>query len=200
VLDTISSIRKYLGKGKKMLVILVDNSVFTKEQKAALVKAADVLLNHRDDARLNFYTSDHPQKGAGEVLQVLSALDFLDKRKITFTQLFKLTGRYLLNDSFDAEMYYKEEKSIFKQRMDVKDREYFYTSFFKIAQKDRLLFQSALFAVFDAYRRDEYKQFNGFQDEEVLLPMLMGKTFKSVNHLGMTQKVSVGGTGTVDDV
>merc|ERR1711865_35044 len=185
----IASIKKHLGQKKKLLIILVDNSDFTEGQRKGLVEAADVLLNHRDDPRLQFYTSYHPQKGAGEVLQVLSAMAFLDKQQITFTQLFKLTGRYLLNDSFDSEKYYKEPKSIFKQRMDVKDREYFYTSFFKIAKADRVLFQAALFAVFDAYRRDEYKRFNGFQDEEVLLPMLLGKTFKKVDHLGMTQKV-----------
>ena len=82
-----------------------------------------------------------------------------------------------------------------------------YTSFFKICQADQTKFEKALKSVFEAYMRDEYKQFNGWQDEEVLLPMLMGKggdgkksAFKKLTHLGLTQRVSVGGTGTVADV
>jgi hypothetical protein len=81
-----------------------------------------------------------------------------------------------------------------------------FDSFFKICKGDRETFEVAINDVFDAYSRDEYKRFSGWQDEEVLLPWLMEKgtnahtTFKRLKHLGLTQKVSVGGTGTVDDV
>jgi hypothetical protein len=208
VLKTIETVKKYIGPAGKHLIILVDNSEFDAKTgyKEKLAAAADIFINNPEDAKLHFYTSVHPQKGAGEVLQVASALKFLKEADITFNMLFKITGRYLLNDSFDLKQYTGEDKSMFKQRMDVKDRDYYYTSFFKICQGDRETFEVAINDVFDAYSRDEYKRFNGWQDEEVLLPWLMEKgtnahtTFKRLNHLGLTQKVSVGGTCTVDDV
>lgn len=200
--------------GKKVLVILIDNSVLPQSKIARLQKEADVFLNKVHDARLNYYTDKSLQKGAGEVLQMLSALKFLEDKRVKFERLFKITGRYRLNDKFLIQQYLPE-KSMFKKNTAVQDgRQYYFTSFFKICRADSRRFAGALHEVFRAYQTSNFERYGGWQDEEVLLPALMGgatftaeletyptvSLFEDIKHLGLVQRGATSEGRAIDNV
>ena len=100
--------------------------------------------------------------------------------------MFKITGRYLINDSFDYSVYDNED-IIFKRNEEVTDRAYFFTCFYKISGSKFDHFYNVMEELYEDIQNNAYE----YEEWEVLLPMLLHKEFKTVENLGITQDIAV---------
>jgi hypothetical protein len=185
-IKTITSIRKYIPDS---YIILFDNSDFSSEYFEKLFNMVDLFINITTDETLNLYTNVKKTKVYGELAQTSKALDYFANYEKNFTikQFFKISGRYLINETFNYSQY-ENDKNIFKKNNDVVDRNYFYTSFYKINGKN-----------FNAYHDNIKKTFeesigNDIYDSaefEVLIPKKLNYDFIETDNLGITQNISI---------
>ena len=94
---TIQSIRKKIPNHKIMIVECTD---FTNEEKSYFEKECDYVLNLWHEKEL------HPKifglsKSLGEGTMTIQALKYIIKNKYEYDNLFKICGRYWLNDKFN---------------------------------------------------------------------------------------------------
>jgi len=196
-LDTINSIRKYFNN-KYYKIILVDNSRLSEEQKITLKNNVDILLG-RDDMeeidKVDYETDIVINKGFGEAAQLNEANKYIKKHNLSFKNLFKISGRYLLNDNFNYE-HFNNNKNNFKLAVEIIKNNplinnYYYTSFFKIS-----------YNYFDKYKMSiELLLTNRYILSECInyeqeLPNTIkyfsgAESFQYVNKLGLTQNISV---------
>lgn len=139
---------------------------------------------------MNHYTDRSPYKGAGECSQLISAIRYLVKHKVSFSRLFKITGRYLLAEDFSMEPYL-QRRNVFRRDSTVLDREYYFTCFFKLDISSLKQFYGALLEIMRSYNSRDFKRFGGWADIEVMLPIALGKNFEEIAYLGVIQKVAV---------
>lgn len=115
-LETIASIRKYRQTAK---ILLVECSPLPDEKKRKLGGLVEyytnIYENSTDEARENCLQSD--KKGLGEAYQTKCAIKFIQENSIRFRRLFKISGRYSLNDEFD-EKRYSDSAYTFKLRVE----------------------------------------------------------------------------------
>ena len=78
---------------------------------------------------------------------------------------FKISGRYFLNNTFDYNVYENNE-NIFKKNMNVCDRNYYYTSFYKLTKMMIPIFFKKLDVIFN--NKEQYIQY----DLEVIIANL----------------------------
>jgi hypothetical protein len=100
--------------------------------------------------------------------------------------LFKITGRYVLNETFDFNKLDNDD-IIFKRNSDVVDRLYYFTCFYKIGMKNLQLFYDTIYQLFEDILENAYE----FEEWEVLLPNLLYGKFTTVDKLGVTQNLAV---------
>ena len=183
-LETIKSVRKNIPKS---YIILLDNSIFQQNEKKLLESYVDVFLNILNEEKLNYFTNDSIYKSYGEISQTYFLIKYLKKIKNkNIINLFKITGRYLINDNFNYENY-KNENNIFKLNKDVTDRKYIYTCFYKISNKNLdnyILINDKLFN--DIQSSNKYDNI----DYEVLFPAQIND-IKFIDYLGIMQNVAV---------
>lgn len=112
-LETISSIRKYMPNAK---ILLLECSPLSTVQTLELLTRVDYFQNiyENEEARKNCLQTE--KKGLGEAYQTKSAIEYIHQHSISFRRLFKLSGRYSLNDEFD-EKHYSHSAFTFKQRV-----------------------------------------------------------------------------------
>ena len=112
-LESIASIRKYMPTAK---ILLLECSALNEEQNEGLASRVDYYKNVYDneEARQNCLQTE--KKGLGEAYQTQCAIDYIQQNSIAFRRLFKLSGRYSLNDEFD-EKHYSHSAFTFKQRV-----------------------------------------------------------------------------------
>lgn len=182
-IDTINSIRKYIPSA---YIILFDNSKLEKIQYNKLNNIVDLFINITDNKELNYYTNISPTKAYGDFMQTKYFLDNI--KNININNLFKISGRYLLNNSFNYNNYDNDD-NIFKRNDNVKDREYYYTSFYKISKKNLNNYIDSINNLYDEIINDNetYKNI----DYEVLLPLKLNYDFTNVDILGVTQNLAV---------
>jgi hypothetical protein len=105
-LKTIYSIRE---KNPDAKIFLLECSHMSKEQENFLREKVDIFLNLSDteihEAVLN-------SKSTGEKMMTLKAIDYLEKENINFDNLFKISGRYWLNENFNLDNYKNESYTI----------------------------------------------------------------------------------------
>jgi len=185
-LETISSIRKYIPNAH---IVLFDNSKFKAEEFDKLNKSVNLFINLCDDEELNEYTNNKSSKIYGELAQFFSFLEYFEKnmKDLPIKQFFKISGRYLVNETFNYHTY-NNNFNIFKRNVDVEDRKYFYTSFFKIS--------GAKFNGFSKTMRELFKECKTHSnydnmDFEVVIPEKLNYDFIETKNLGITQNVSV---------
>jgi len=184
-INTMKSIRKHIPDS---YIVLVDNSEFNKNEYEMLLSLTDYFINITDDNILNYYTNETPLKILSEIVQQLCFYEnFIKKININNTiNFFKISGRYFINESFNYN-YYNNELNIFKQNKEITDRDYFYTSFYKLNKNILLDYFEELVKIFE--EKDNYNE-NTINDIEVVVPSkIQDKTL--VENLGITQIFAV---------
>lgn len=184
-INTIKSIRKHIPDS---YIVLVDNSEFNKNEYEMLLYLTDYFINIKNDNILNYYTNESPIKLFSELVQQLCFYEkFIKKICISnIRNFFKISGRYFINESFNYK-HYNNELNIFKQNAEIKDREYYYTSLYKLNTNILLEYFEQLVKIFE--ERDNYNE-NTINDIEVVVPSkIQDKTL--VENLGITQIFAV---------
>ena len=193
-LETINSIKKFIPN---VFIVLFDNSKFdiNNYMYIMLKQRVDLFLNISNNKELNYYTDEYQYKAFGDISQQIEFynlfLKFTELNKIK--HFFKISGRYIINNKFDYSLY-DNNKNIFKKNNDILDKEYYYTSFFKLEKGILNEYFEKLKKLVDNKEKYENKQ----SDCEVILPNLIMDKITLLDNLGITQRISVyGGT---DDI
>jgi hypothetical protein len=103
--DTIESIRKI---GSNTRIIMVECSSLSDEKEATLKSLVDIYINIYGEAEGIKACLETNKKGFGEAVQSLRAIEYISKNNILFDRLFKISGRYFLNENFDDKKYSME--------------------------------------------------------------------------------------------
>lgn len=108
-LQTISSIRL---KVSNSYIIIADNSELSNEIKVKLNKVTNKYLDLSSD--LQGVSAGKIGKSVGEIYSILRAYEELTKSRVNYHQVFKISGRYSLNDNFTLD-HYPPDCIIFKK-------------------------------------------------------------------------------------
>lgn len=94
---TIQNVKENIPEVK---ILLVECSEFTDEERNYFEKECEWIINliQNNSERENIFSQS---KSLGEGTMMISALEFLIKNNIEYDNLFKITGRYWLNENFD---------------------------------------------------------------------------------------------------
>ena len=188
-LDTIKSIKKHIPNN---FIIIIDNSKLDIKKNETIRNIVDIFINPYDDVILSYYTDISKFKAYGEIYQTKIILDKIDElilsKKLLINNLFKITGRYVINDNFDYDNY-KNDHNIFKKNENVKDRKYYYTCFYKISCNKFKNYKMIINNIFDKIVKDKSNIYDNV-DLEVFLPEEL-KDFNKIDNLGITQNISV---------
>lgn len=108
---TLKTIRSKIPNG---LIILVDVTTFTKEEEDFLNSNCDIILNENKNDEM--ITAVHSNKSNGERCYLLTAIQkifYLLKIYPNIKNIFKVSGRYFLNDNFKYENYCNDKNCVF---------------------------------------------------------------------------------------
>jgi hypothetical protein len=184
-INTIESIRKYIPNS---YIILIDNSQLDDNMIIKLKEKTDHFINVTNNTELNYYTDVNEYKALGEISQQLFVYNIflknLDISKINY--FFKISGRYFLNENFNYSIF-DNQNNIFKKNNEVTDRNYYYTSFYKLNKNILEFYFSKLKEAMD--NKEIYM--NDKSDLEVIIPSLLKDKFTTVDNIGLTQIYSV---------
>jgi len=183
--DTIRSIRQYIPNS---FIILYDNSHFTNTEYHEIKNVVDCFINHHNDETVNYLTNHSIHKVFGEISHTYKILKYLNTyyRGMKIKNVFKITGRYVIDNRFQYSQYDNEE-TIFKRNELVIDRAYYFTCFYKIGSAKIDFFNEIMEELYEDIQNNCYEH----EEWEVLLPTLLYKQFTVVNELGITQKIAV---------
>jgi len=108
--STIQSIKAKIPNHK---ILLVECSDFNEEEKLYFEKECDYILNLYNNKELhcNIFGLS---KSLGEGTLTIQALRYINENNISYANLFKISGRYWLNDNFDYNIF-NNEMLIFKK-------------------------------------------------------------------------------------
>jgi len=101
-LQTIQSIRNLKDNTK---IILVECSNLSEEMENTLKQNVDYYLQTYSIDYVREGCINSSYKGFGEVLQTIEAVKYIKENHIDFHKLFKISGRYYLNENFLKEKY-----------------------------------------------------------------------------------------------
>jgi hypothetical protein len=109
---TIYSVKQFIPNNK---ILLVECSLLTEDEKTFFTENTDYFLNLYDlnDKRILERINSN-SKSMGEGTMTMFGLDFLLNNNIEFDNLFKLSGRYWLNDNFNYNFYDNNFSSVCK--------------------------------------------------------------------------------------
>lgn len=183
--ETIKSVREYIPNA---YIVLYDNSVFIDNEFQTINNLVDCFLNHHNDEVINEFTNSSPHKVFGEISQTCRMLQYLHKyhTNMNIRNLFKLSGRYVLNKYFKYENLDNND-IILKRNKDVKDRYYYFTCFYKVGKEKLPIYYEVMNELYDDICNNAYE----FEEWEVLFPTLLYNEFSTVDNLGVTQNISV---------
>jgi len=178
-ISTIQSIRKYIPNS---YIVLFDNSKLDEYKKNILDLMVDTFINITDNELLNYYTDEINCKLYGELIQYIFFYEYflihLNLKNIN--SYFKISGRYIINKNFNFNLLLENNETIFKINENITDREYFYTSFYKLNKNVLNYFFKNLKNIF------ENKHLYKYKDWECVLPTLINKKVTRET-LGITQ-------------
>jgi len=191
--DTIKTIYSVKEKIKDCYIVLFDNSLFTCEEYNNLKSEVDFFINITNDDDLNFYTNKFKYKAFSEMFQIIKCYEYFISKinKKYIKNIFKISGRYFLNDNFDYNKFDNND-NIFKRNNNLLNMKYYYTSFYKISGNFSDDFFKLLIKTFQD--KDKYLEMN----LEEIIPEIINYNFKELDILGLTQKIAV--WNQVDDV
>ena len=121
-------------KIKDSYIVLFDNSVFIQDEYNNLKNNVDCFINITNDNDLNFYTDKFKYKAFSEMFQTIKCYEYFISKinKKYIKNIFKISGRYFLNDNFDYNKFDNND-NIFKKNKELTEMKYYYTSFYKIS-------------------------------------------------------------------
>ena len=143
----------------------------------------NIFINITDNKLINYCTNKHTNKGIGELIQIKYMLKFVND--ITFSNLFKITGRYIINEKFDFKKY-DNDKNIFKHNNSIEISKYYYTSFYKISNAN----YSKYFNIIEKLFNCNIKNYI-YEPLEVILSRAMNYDFELFDTLGITERIAV---------
>ena len=185
-IETINSIR---SKIQNSFIILYDNSILNNDEYYSIVDRVDCFINHHNDNVINNFTNNSAHKLFGEIAQTYKILEYLTifHKNMNIKNLFKITGRYVINEDFDYNKLNNINNIVFKRNTDVEDRLYYFTCFYKVNQNKIKLYQDVIFELFEDIKNGNYE----YEEWEVLLPNLLYGEFETIDTLGITQRIAV---------
>jgi hypothetical protein len=104
-IKTIESIRKYTDAK----ILLIECSYLSKEWEDYLINITDYYINCYDIKEIRDACLLSNKKGFGEVMKMKKAISFINDNGIKFNLLFKISGRYYLNNNFNLDRFSEEE-------------------------------------------------------------------------------------------
>lgn len=107
-LHTIQSIRIHSPHSP---ILLVECSELSEEMEHELRSNVDYFLQCYENIAVRNACIQNGLKGYGEAMKTMEALRYLEKHRISFQRLFKISGRYYLNSSFSKDNYSFEQYS-----------------------------------------------------------------------------------------
>ena len=188
-LETINSIKEFIPN---VFIVLFDNSKLDSNNYMYIMlkQRVDLFINILNNKELNYYTDVYQYKAFGDIAQQIEFynlfLKFTELNKIKY--FFKISGRYIINKKFNYSLY-DNNKNIFKKNIHILDKEYYYTSFFKLDKSILNEYFIKLKNLLD--NKDKYE--NKYSDCEVILPNLIIDKISLLDNLGITQRISVYG-------
>jgi hypothetical protein len=197
-IETINSIKKYIPD---VCIFLLDNSDFSDiDMINELYNKCDVFINPKLNKKLEYYTNNYPHKGISEAYQIIYLLDIINNIDIKYNNLFKISGRYIINDTFNINIFNNENINFKKISTDYSlfDSNYYsslfkisyryYTSFYKISYNNILLYINSYKIIIKNIKN---KIIN--TDIEILLPYLIKiENIQLLEHIGITQNIASG--------
>jgi hypothetical protein len=183
--QTIETIQSIRNKISNSYIVLFDNSEFTEKEHKLLNKTVDYFINIIDNNILNYYTNFCEYKYLSELTQQIYSYSYFFKY-MNFNKIgnfFKISGRYLINNKFNYNNY-NNDNNIFALNNNIKDREYYYTCFYKISNKFLKTYFKNLIGVF--FQKEKYFNY----DLEVIFGIVFKKNMTLLNELGITQRIS----------
>lgn len=152
-LKTIYSIRE---KNPGAKIFLLECSDMSREQEHFLKEKVDIFLNLSSD--IEIHETVLKSKSLGEKMMMLKAIDYLEKENIDFDNLFKISGRYWLNENFYIDNFKNESYSI--KRL---ENNMVITNFYKLPK--RLVFKLKDYLLNSSSDIEEFKiSFTNFID------------------------------------
>jgi hypothetical protein len=101
--QTKNTIRTIRNKVKNVFIYLIEGSLLPNEMESEIIGLVDRYTNFSGDSEMRKIIDD-PQKSKGEVALLLSAIKKFDDIG-QFDNIFKISGRYFLNDNFFIERF-----------------------------------------------------------------------------------------------
>lgn len=174
-LNTIDTVRKYIPNS---YIVLVDNSIFKIDEINLLNDKVDKFINIINNEKVNNFTDKNVVKAYGEIAQTKQALDFINVDK--FNNFFKISGRYLVNETFNINDYLIDD-NVFK--IENLNKKIYHTFLYKICPKKFNNYVSTINKLFETEGLNE--------PYEIILPKYLNYDFSLIKNLGMTKNVSV---------
>ena len=166
-----------LSKIKDKKILFIEGSEIDKDYEKTIKNIVDFYINIKNDHQLKAII-DGLSKGRAEATLTIEALKYVNIEK--FDNIFKISGRYYLNDSYE-ESVFDENVSIFKLSSSS-----FITTFYKINKKDFELYLKTLDRAFSSGKMYEVIFYNAFKN-----------IAKEINNIGVAGEVSVNGNFVV---
>jgi hypothetical protein len=110
-LQTIQSIRELNDNSR---ILLVECSDLSEEMTTVLKQKVDYFIQAYQNDTVRAACLDSTKKGYGEIKKLQYACEYIKQNNIAFRRLFKISGRYFLNGSFNKTCY---DDSIFTFKM-----------------------------------------------------------------------------------
>ena len=123
---TIKSVREKLSNSK---IIIVECSYFNEEENNYFKENCDYILNLWNKKELHNYIFG-PSKSLGEGTMTIEALKYIEELNLEYQYLYKISGRYWLNENFKIENI---QNNVFK-RINNNENNVF-TALYKIDKK-----------------------------------------------------------------
>ena len=101
---TIQSVRERIPEAK---ILLVECSVLTEEEETYFKTHCDYFINVVQEPNMLCWTTGL-SKALGEGSMTIRALEYIQQQGFVFENLFKITGRYYLNDYFQYDEFDNE--------------------------------------------------------------------------------------------
>ena len=183
-INTINSIRKHIPDA---YIVLFDNSIFNYFEYYVLNNLVDTFINITNNPTLNYFTDVFEYKAFGEISQTLQFLElFLKEDYLKINNFFKITGRYEINNEFNYDQY-DNDLNIFKKHLSIKDKEYYFTCFYKM---DKSILKEVQ-AIFVEFVKNKEKYMNNNSDLEVIFPNAIMDKIHLVDNLGIVENIGV---------
>jgi hypothetical protein len=170
-------------------VFLIECSQLTDEENLYFNNNCDIFINLYDLKNQSIINNiNSPSKSLGEGTMTIFALDYLFNNKIKFNNLFKISGRYWLNDKFDYEIY--DNDKIVAQYI----KNFGSTALYKLPfSVSRLWFEHLKNSGERFFKCDGYEQIfasflDSIENNDLLKPLLL-----NCNSMGLSGYVSVSG-------